>query len=138
MVCIYCNGPTSVTNSRLQRRSNNIWRRRECGTCGNIFTTHEIVELGGSIVVQRSSNNNKDIDPFLRDTLFISIYESCKHREDATNDANAITQTVINKILKLVDKGTIGRNQIVDIAFKTLDSFDKTAATVYIAYHPIR
>lgn len=136
MVCIYCKGPTSVVNSRLQKRSNNIWRRRKCTLCGNIFTSHEIAELEGSLVVQKNSAAN--IDPFFRDRLFISIYESCKHRENAINDANAVTQTVINKMLPLVDQGTIRRNQIADIAFKTLDNFDKTAATVYLAYHPIR
>lgn len=134
MVCIYCNGPTQVVNSRLQRRSNNIWRRRQCSNCGNIFTTHEAIELESVLMVQK--NKHTDIEPFARDILFTSIYDSCRHRQNAISDASALTQTVIGKILKLINQGTIHRNQIVDTAFETLEKFDKASATMYLAYHP--
>lgn len=134
MVCIYCASPTHVTNSRLQKRANQIWRRRVCNTCGSIITTHEVVDYGSSIVVQYSP---KLLIPFSRDVLFVSIYESCKHRQDALSDANALTLTIIGLLLPHVRSGKLDRNDLVAVATSVLERFDTTAATMYTAYHPL-
>jgi transcriptional repressor NrdR len=65
MVCIYCGGETKVTNSRLQRRNNQVWRRRECLACQSVFTTHESVELESALSVSQ----NGRLTPFLPDLL---------------------------------------------------------------------
>jgi transcriptional repressor NrdR len=134
MVCIYCGGTTQVTNSRLQKRVNQVWRRRLCIQCNNTFTTHEIVEFGGSIAVKHSP---RKLEPFSRDKLFISIYESCKHRPAAISNANALTQTIIGLLREHITDGTLERDIIATVTAVVLERFDEAAGTVYRAYHPV-
>lgn len=132
MVCIYCSSSTNVTNSRLQKRVNQVWRRRQCASCGANFTTHEVVDLGSAIAVERSPKN---IQPFSRDRLFTSVYDSLKHREDALSDATALTLTIISQLLPHVNNGRLDRDIITTVASAVLERFDKAASTVYSAYH---
>jgi transcriptional regulator NrdR family protein len=74
---------------------------------------------------------------FNRDELFISIYESCKHRKSAPRDATALTLVVIGDLLKLIDQGSIQQANIVQAVHKVLKRFDQAAATYYAAYHPL-
>ena len=132
MVCIYCGSPTQVVNSRLQRRANNIWRRRKCLACGAIFTTEEHPNLHTGLVV-RSGHN---LAPFSRDHLFASILESCRHRPTSISDAAALTQTIIGELLGGQNNATVELADIVHIAHAVLARFDTAAATMYAAYHP--
>jgi transcriptional repressor NrdR len=132
MVCIYCGSPTQVKNSRLQRRANQVWRRRQCTACAALFTTEESPELTTSLVVQHTTHQ---LQPFSRDRLFASIYESCKHRSQAADDAAALTKTVISTILQQQHEGNVLRDVIVRTTHQTLQLFDPTAAAVYSAYH---
>lgn len=135
MVCIYCDSPTSVTNSRLQRRLNQVWRRRICTSCRNTFTTHEKADLANAIAIRQSDGR---LTPFSRDRLFVSIYESCKHRAKPILDADGITQTVIARLRTELSEGTLDRGTIVAVTHPILERFDKAAATIYAAYHPHR
>ena len=134
MVCIYCGSETNVTNSRLQKRANQVWRRRQCQSCGSNFTTHEVADLGSTIVVQRGT---KSLVPFSRDLLFVSVYESLKHRASSLADATALTQTIIGEAVHHAPNGKLDRDALVAIACAVLERFDKTAATMYAAYHPL-
>lgn len=131
MVCIYCSGKTKVVNSRLQKKANNIWRRRKCLDCGNVFTSIESFKDIGSLVTQTS--NNKLI-PFIRENLFISIYESCRHRKSAILDAKHLTSTIIDKIALNNQNGIIGTDKIKETVLSTLKSFDAASASHYKAY----
>ena len=134
MVCIYCGQPTAVTNSRHQKRNNTIWRRRTCKTCAQIFTTIERPDLFASIVIR----SNDMLHGFNRDTLFVSIYEACKHRSDALSDATELTQTILGVVLHTVSpQGTLERSTLAKTAHSILERFDTTAAAVYRAYHTI-
>jgi transcriptional repressor NrdR len=132
MVCIYCGGGTKVTNSRPQKRMNAIWRRRQCLRCGAIFTTTEAADLLRSWRIQKKSV----LEPFSRDNLFVSIYDSLKHRKTALEDASGLTDTVINKCLEHVANATLDRDDLVTVAAQTLKHFDKAAASHYTAFHP--
>jgi transcriptional regulator NrdR family protein len=134
MVCIYCGAATQVTNSRLQKRNNQVWRRRACTACYNTFTTHEKADLSTSLAVQYSI---RDIRPFSRDTLYISLYESCKHRPAAITDADGLTQTVIALLRPHIAGATVHRDVIVTTATAVLKRFDATAAAVYAAFHKL-
>jgi transcriptional regulator NrdR family protein len=134
MVCIYCASSTQVSNSRLQKRANQVWRRRQCTQCGSNFTTHEIADYGSTIAVEYSP---KKLVPFSRDLLFISIFDSCKHRKSALADASALTLTIIGKLTDLVEDGLLDRDAIVTVATTVLERFDIVAATMYAAYHPM-
>ena len=133
MVCIYCGKQTRVTNSRPQRRQASIWRRRLCAGCGAIFTTLERVDYSTSFGFK---NDTSHIIPFDRDTLFVSLLEACKHRPNAIQDATALTDTVIAKLLAHSQaRGLIARNELVATAAAALRRFDHTACTYYLAYH---
>ncbi len=134
MQCIYCGSDTKVNNSRLQKRLNRVWRRRECTQCRAIFTTEEAVDLGGSIVVQ---NDSKHVQPFSRDKLFASLLSALGHRQTAVADAGALTATVIAKLLLSATNAAITPQEIVIVAHETLARFDSAAAIQYKAYHPV-
>lgn len=132
MVCIYCSSPTQVVNSRLQKRSNHIWRRRKCAGCAAVFTTEERAALQTSLVVE---NSNRQLAPFNRDRLLISIHDSCRHRTNSADDASALAQTIIARLMHLQRDGVINMTEIASATHDVLSRFDKTAAAVYAAYH---
>ena len=135
MVCIYCGNDTRVTNSRLQRRSNTVWRRRLCAKCGAVFTSLERVAYDQSLGVVDGTSH---IMPFTRDILYLSIYESCRHRETAIVDATALTDTILGKLVpdKVTD-GLLRRTDLVRVATDTLRRFDRAALVHYQAFHPL-
>lgn len=132
MVCIYCGNPTQVTNSRHQKQANSVWRRRKCSACVAIFTTIEQPDLAQAITVRRTTH----LEPFQRDLLFVSVYESLRHRKSALDDATAITNTIISLLRPFIQQGTLEIEHITEVAASTLDNFDVAAATHYRAFHP--
>ena len=137
MVCLYCGSATSVINSRHQRRDNAIWRRRLCLGCLIVFTSIERAALDTTLRVQHPGHAAL-LQPFDRDRLFISIYESCRHRPTAMHDARNLTQQIINRLLgSLETPGLVPRAQLVTISYQTLKKFDKAAASFFAAYHPV-
>src|SRR5688572_11192466 len=120
MVCVYCDSPTQVSNSRLQRRNNNIWRRRVCLKCATTFTTTESPELGGVFMVRASDGA---LRPFDRDQLFISVYESCRHRPSARADATGLTETAVSQILSRPHTSVVERRDIIEIVHRALQRF---------------
>lgn len=136
MLCIYCMSQTSVTNSRLQRRDNGVWRRRKCADCGKVFTTNETANLETSL---NFAGNSGRPQPFSHAALLVSVYESCKHRPDAPAYAAEVTKAITGKLISsLQGRSTVNRSQLIDLTVATLKHFDKTAATVYAAYHPVK
>jgi len=133
MVCIYCGGDTSVSNSRSQTKTNQVWRRRHCLDCDGLFTSIEVADLASSILYKK---DKRHVEPFERDKLFISIYESCKHRKDAPRAATALTTTVLSKLLAQIETASLSREKVIDVSSIVLKHFDKAAATQYLAYHP--
>lgn len=132
MVCLYCANQTAVANSRLQKKSNHIWRRRKCLHCRAVFTTIEAPDLQTGLSVYHQNSYK----PFYRDKLFISIYESLKHRKAALTDATALTDTVLLHLQPVIN-GTVDRDRIVSTVLGVLQRFDKVAATHYGAYHAL-
>ena len=130
MFCIYCGNRTQVTNSRLQRRKNSTWRRRECLACKKTTTSVEFNDLSRSITVL----NNGHKSPFERDKLFVSIYKSLQHRDDAQRDATAICDTVINS-LKFSPTEPVLSIDIIKTVHQVLKRFDTASATHYKAFH---
>ena len=134
MVCIYCGSRTEVINSRLQKRPNQVWRRRKCLNCGAVISTQEMVLYENSLAVH---GVNGKPQPFLRDKLFLSLYESCRHRPTSLTDAVALTATVIGQLRSHVRTGSVEYADIIRVALETLQNFDKAAAVHYKAYHPV-
>ena len=132
MVCIYCGSETKVVNSRHQKRVNNVWRRRQCLSCNTVFSTIEAPDMALSITVKQT---NGSLEPFLRDKLLISVYESLKHRKSALADATALTSTIVMRVYELADTSIIERAVVVEMTYAVLERFDLVAATHYKAFH---
>jgi transcriptional repressor NrdR len=132
MVCTYCSSETQVTNSRLQKRSNSVWRRRKCIACGAIFSTSEHVDYEKTWVVQYP---DRPLSPFLRDKLFTSIYKSVQHRPSSLNDAIGLTSTVISAVHIDVKDGSLPSQDLAKATLKVLHRFDKPASISYQAFH---
>lgn len=133
MVCIYCAHKTTVTNSRPSKKTPGTWRRRHCTHCGAVFTTREYADLSENYFVRYEDNT---MTPFSRDNLFISIYQSCRHRKTALEDAEGLTNTIITKLLqKPREAGILITKDIIIISKEVLGRFDPVAETYYGAYY---
>ncbi len=134
MVCIYCGNKTQITNSRLQKRVNHTWRRRECTHCHAVFTTEEAADLTTSVVVRRTDGH---VQPFNRDKLFVSILKTVGHRKMPLEDAAGLTATVIAHLAHSNTKASLSPQTVANTVHTTLKRFDAAAAVQYTAYHKI-
>jgi len=134
MVCIKCGSRTKVVNSRLQKRSNQIWRRRLCNNCSFIFTSEEFIDFSTVWRVKEDSATNYAY--FYRDKLYLSIYKSLKHRNDAFLDATELCHLVMRLLEKLATNGILTDKDIALTIASVFDNFDKAASSHYRAYHP--
>jgi hypothetical protein len=81
---------------------------------------------------------NGRLTPFVRDQLFISLYESSRHRPEAVQTASYLTDTVLGKLVAEQKEAVVGRDDIVRLTHKVLKRFDPAAATIYLAFHPLQ
>jgi transcriptional repressor NrdR len=132
MVCIYCGSETKVTNSRLQKRNNQVWRRRECLACGSVFTTHESVELESALSVERNGQNTA----FLPDLLLKELMLALQDRKDVYTGSRELLSTIIRRLLALPQKPTYRPADISKVTAGVLKSFDRRAYLRYLADHP--
>ena len=131
MVCTYCGGETSVVNSRAQKRSNQVWRRRKCEACEAVFTSHEAIDLSCALVVDSGRPT-----PFISDMLFTEVLLALQDRKDCYLAAREVTSTVIRDLLKLPGKPRIDSKQISQATATVLKRLDKRAYLRYLAEHP--
>ena len=118
----------------MQSRLKQVWRRRVCINCDNIFTTIEKIDLERSMVVKAK---DETINPFIREKLLISISKSLGHRVDYVNDAIALTNTIIAKLQTDYKTPLLTRNNIIIVSEKVLKNFDSVATVHYKAYHKL-
>ncbi len=123
-----------MINSRPQRRTNGVWRRRQCMGCNAVFTSVEQTSYDSSLAVR---TNVSHIIPFQRDVLFLSIYDACRHLPTAVADAASLTDSVIAKLMRgqTVKNGVVERDDIALTAHKTVRAFNAAAGVHYAAYH---
>lgn len=135
MVCYYCGGDTSVINSRPQKRSNRVWRRRRCDACANVVSTLEAVDYEASLSFRPKKG---PLEPFQRDRLFVSVLDSLKHRKTAVSDATALTDAALAKLMVCMDSsGAIDRDSLTFQVQLLLHRFDPAAGVHYAAFHPV-
>jgi transcriptional repressor NrdR len=135
MVCTYCGGPTSVVNSRHQKRANQVWRRRRCDNCQSVVTTVEGLDYAASLSIKTGTGA---LRPFQRDILFISVYDSLRHRKTAVSDAEALTATILRELPRtFTAERAVDRAELIRLVVSTLQRFDKAAAVQYAAFHPL-
>jgi transcriptional regulator NrdR family protein len=135
MVCINCGNKTQVTNSRAQKRVNQVWRRRSCAICGITFTTIETADYGQSWQILAT---NGSFSSFSRDRLFLSILNSLKHRRGtAIADAGGLADTIMAKLAPQVIDGQINSQSIIQTTQVALNRFDSAASMHYHAFHKL-
>jgi transcriptional regulator NrdR family protein len=134
MVCIVCGENTNVVNSRSQVRTNATWRRRKCSTCQAVFTTIESADLSSNWLVAKDGGI---LEPFLQEKLFLSIYESCRHRPTVIEDSKYLSMNVIGKLRPFVKSGVIKPESIAHIVGITLNRFDNASGVHYLAFHKL-
>lgn len=132
MVCIYCGSDTSVENSRTQKRSNQIWRRRQCKACGAIFTTHEAIDLSSALLVRKSGREQ----PFITDYLFTDVLLALQDRPDAYLAAREVSATIIKNLLKAKSLPVLDAVVISETSALVLKRFDKRAYLRFVSEHP--
>lgn len=132
MVCIYCSGKTTVTNSRPQKRLGQTWRRRQCENCGAIFSTIEAADLAASV---RVLSPDGALRPFERDKLYMSVASALGHRRDAVAASTALVATITAKLLASTQSALLKRETIFSVTATTLEAFDTVSGVQYRAYH---
>ena len=132
MICAYCGNDTRVTNSRRQRRSNQVWRRRQCKACKAIFTTLEAIDLPKMLIVDSRGRS----EAFLPDKLYTEVLLALQDRKDCYEAAREVSNTVIKQLLKLPDKPLFRPEQISRAAGGVLARLDRRAYLRYVAEHP--
>ena len=132
MVCVHCGHKTQVINSRPQRRTNQVWRRRLCIDCGALFSTTEAADYSALWAVKQPSGS---LQPFSRDKLLLSLHRSCQHRSTAVADAASLADTIITKLRAQATGGHLSPRQIAQTAQVALNRFDAASSVHYQAMH---
>lgn len=131
MVCPFCNKETEVINSRPQKRTNGVWRRRHCYGCERIFTTVEKADLEASVRVQKRSGT---LEPLSEAKLMISLYRALEHHENAPEMALELSQTVIKSVLRFASEPIVPSSAIAHQVIIVLKHFDAAAAIRYKSF----
>lgn len=132
MFCPFCESTqVMVTNSRPTKGSSQIWRRRKCLGCEEIFTTYEKINLSHLIVVKKSGRKER----FRRAKLFSGIYHSSIDKKNADRGemsefSEKITNQIIQEILKLKRK----KIRSTEITEMVLNKLRKRAPDVFLRY----
>lgn len=132
MSCIYCGAETKVSNSRLQKRNNQVWRRRQCLKCKAVVTTHEAIDMSSALLVEAKGQPK----PFISDLLFTELLLALQDRKDCYLAAREATSTIINHLLKQPEKPLFTPAQISKTSAEVLKRLDKRAYLRYSAEHP--
>lgn len=134
MYCPFCGSPnTQVTNSRLTHANTEVWRRRKCLRCKELFTTHEVIDLS-NLNVQKTSGA---IQRFSHTKLYSAIYNSTIGGAEVTNRAklvSALTRDVETQLLAMRRK-VIPSRLIAELILKGLQDLHPASFLHYLAYY---
>lgn len=129
MVCPFCEHPKLKTvNSRKTKKNNQVWRRRQCESCGRLFTTREYIDLTDIAVLSRSGKT----EPYSRPKLLASLLQALDHLGDRqVESAYALSETIEKQLYG----DEISSEGIIKSAIETLKLFDEVSAIKYQSYH---
>jgi transcriptional repressor NrdR len=133
MNCPYCHKPlTYITNSRPTRNNNQVWRRRHCSNCGEIFTTHEIIDLSHLVVAKKSG----EVERFSQAKLYSGIYGATIGSKLPNREyiVDKITREVSSEILSLKRK-KITSQEISNIVLNKLKTESPATFLRFLAYN---
>ncbi len=123
MQCIYCGGNYNrVLNSRDTKRGTQIWRRRKCLNCKEIFTTYEMIDLSHLTVTKKSGRTER----FVPMKIYAGLFQACLYSKHADKGemalhAKELTDKILIEVAKLTRKNMLTteiRNLILDVLYK--------------------
>jgi transcriptional repressor NrdR len=143
MKCPYCetlgkSSGTEVINSRKGKGDDEVWRRRKCLKCKEIFTTTEHFSFDSLFVVKRNLTRKR----FVYEKLFASILNavSAGKGRDSGDDAmkaKRLTKEVTDKLFTFKSK-YVSTKDIMRFAHEVLEKEDTFYALRYAMYSKYR
>lgn len=137
MRCPYCSAQdTKVIDSRLASDGDQVRRRRECGECGERFTTFEVVELNLPRIVKR----DKTIESFDKHKLRNGLIKALEKRPVSTVE---IDKAIGRIERRLVGEGLpeVSSDFLGECVMKELRELDQVAyvrfASVYRSFQDV-
>ena len=137
MFCPFCNADdTKVIDSRLVANGGQVRRRRECGACGERFTTYELAEL----VMPRVIKTDGTRQSFDEDKLRAGLQRALEKRPVSIEQIEvAISQ--INHFLQVTGEREVPSQIIGEEVMRQLRDLDAVAyvrfASVYRSFQDI-
>lgn len=143
MQCPFCNSSkkkskTDVINSRQTKGGDDVWRRRRCLSCDEIFTTSEHFSYDSWFIIKRNLTRKR----FVYEKLFVSILNAIntgkgRDQGDDAVHAKIITNSVIHQLFIIKSK-YIATKEIIRIAHEVLGKEDAFFALRYVMYSEFR
>ena len=122
MVCPYCQKPTKVNNSRPRHDNFSVWRRRQCKSCLEVFTTIERPNISTLVALKTPDGR---LQPLTYAELFIIIFKALGGSQSLAEHADLLCQTCIERLLKL------------KLPVITLQALHKELFAVLYAFQPL-
>lgn len=135
MDCPFClSDQVVVSNSRPTNKNTQIWRRRKCLKCGNIFTAREKVDISYIIVEKKDHHHTK----FFYPKLYSSIYNATVSRKKSDHGQSAsIADEVCQKVEEILITQKIKKistDNLSKLVFKILSKKYPDSAIAYFVY----
>ncbi len=137
MRCPFCGAQdTRVLDSRLANEGDQVRRRRECNSCKERFTTHEVAELSLPRIVKRNGIS----EPFEENKLRSGMLRALEKRPVSSDDIEAAI-TRIKKDLRSLGEREIAAHELGEKVMTELSSLDHVAfvrfASVYRSFQDV-
>lgn len=95
MRCPKCTGQDDkVIDSRSSREGATIRRRRECLQCGHRYTTYEVIERQGLMVIKHDGRREE----FSKEKLAVGIQRACQKRPVAQSAIEELVEKITDEI----------------------------------------
>ncbi|RFA27012.1 transcriptional regulator NrdR [Alkalilimnicola ehrlichii] len=137
MRCPFCHAQdTRVIDSRLASEGDQVRRRRECGACGERFTTYENAEL----IMPRLVKSDGTREPFDERKLRTGMLRALEKRPVATEAVEAAINR-IKKRLQASGEREVPSRQLGEWVMDELRELDQVAyvrfASVYRSFEDV-
>jgi len=135
MYCPFCNSTqVAVVNSRATKKDSQIWRRRKCLICNEVFTTYEKIDLSHLIIIKKSGRKER----FIRAKLYAGIYGSTIDKKNADKgEMSELAEEVTNKVeqdIVALKRKKIQSVEITEMVLKILGKRAPDALLRFLAY----
>ena len=139
MKCIFCSHKnTSVINSRSTKGNTIVWRRRQCVSCKDIFTTREGTFTDNLFLIKRNGKRQRFVYEKLLASIFV-VLNLGKERDsgDQALRSRKVTYDIIDGLRDIHAK-TISTKDVVRITYKALIKISQHTADSYMFYSSYR